>query len=130
MKKMADEWNVGVLISSHKLEDIETICNRILFLEKGTIFEEQQFSNKSQYILKLVFDTPAELTTFVNYQELGRIIYSSEKTIKIETEVENAEVFQLLNQLGIRLIDFTVEKKTLREAYMNKFRGEYHDTKY
>ncbi|WP_269410969.1 hypothetical protein [Lentibacillus daqui] len=127
---MADEWNVGVLISSHKLEDIETICNRILFLEKGTIFEEQQFSNKSQYILKLVFDTPAELTTFVNYQELGRIIYSSEKTIKIETEVENAEVFQLLNQLGIRLIDFTVEKKTLREAYMNKFRGEYHDTKY
>src|SRR5699024_12124552 len=41
-KKMAKKWNVGILISSHKLEDIETSCDRILFLEKGTILEEKQ----------------------------------------------------------------------------------------
>ncbi|ENH97651.1 ABC transporter, ATP-binding protein [Gracilibacillus halophilus YIM-C55.5] len=129
LKKMANKWNVGVLISSHKLEDIETICDRILFLEKGTILEEQQFSNKNQYILKLAFDNYADLATFIDHQELGRIIHSSEKTntIKIETTAENTEVFQFLNQLGIKLIDFTTEKKTLRNIYMNKVRGEYHD---
>lgn len=123
LRKMASEWNVGVLISSHKLEDIETICDRVLFLEKGTILEEQQFSNKNLYILKLVFDNPTELATFIEHQEFGSIIHSSEKTIKIETAAESTEVFQFLNQLGITLIDFTAEKKTLRNVYMTKLRG-------
>lgn len=130
LKKMANEWNVGVLISSHKLEDIETICNRVLFLEKGTIFEEQQLNDKSQSVIKLVFDTSADLSAFINYQEFGRIIHSSGKTVKIETKAENAEVLQFLNQLGIRLIDFTTKKKTLRDVYINKLRGEHHDAKY
>jgi ABC-2 type transport system ATP-binding protein len=130
LKKMANEWNIGVLISSHKLEDIETVCNRVLFLEKGIIFEDQQFSDRSRHILKLVFDNPTDLTVFSDYQKFGSVIHSSEKTIKIETTAENTEVFQLLNQLGINLIDFAAEKKTLRNAYINKFRGEYHDTKH
>jgi ABC-2 type transport system ATP-binding protein len=107
LRKMANEWKIGVLISSHKLEDIETVCDRVLFLEKGTLFEEKQFSNKSQYILKLVFENSTELATFTEHQKFGSIIHSSEKTIKIETTAENTEVFQFLNQLGIRLIDFT-----------------------
>ena len=124
LKKMAKERNVGVLISSHKLEDIENVCNRVLFLEKGNILDEQQFSNKSQHILKLVFDSPTELATFIDHQKFGRIIHSSEKTIEIETAADNAEVFQFLNKLDIRLIDFTTEKKTLRNVYMSKLGGE------
>lgn len=130
LRKMANEWNVGVLISSHKLEDIETICDRVLFIEKGTILGEQEFSDRSEYILKLVFDNPTELATFIGNQEFGSIIQSSEKTVQLETTAENNEIFQFLNQLGIRVIDFVAEKKTLRNVYMNKFRGEYHDTKY
>ncbi|MDR9798302.1 ABC transporter ATP-binding protein [Aeribacillus pallidus] len=130
LRKIANEWNVGVLISSHKLEDIETICDRVLFLEKGTILGEQQISKRSPYILKLVFDNPTDLATFIEYQEFGSIIHSSERTIQIETTAENSEIFQFLNRLGIRLIDFTAEKKTLRNVYMSKFRGEYHEIKY
>ncbi|KXZ13171.1 ABC transporter ATP-binding protein [Bacillus nakamurai] len=130
LRKMANEWNVGVLISSHKLEDIETICDRVLFLEKGTISGEQQFSKESQSILKLVFDNPTDLATFIENQEFGSIIHSSERTIQIETTAENTEIFQFLNELEVRLIDFTAEKKTLRNVYMNKLRGEDHDTEY
>lgn len=130
LRKMANEWNVGILISSHKLEDIETICDRVLFLEKGTISGEQQFSKTSQYIVKLVFDNQTDIATFIENQKFGNIIHSGEKTIQIETAAENTEIFQFLNQLGIKLIDFTAEKKTLRNVYMNKLRGENHDIKY
>src|SRR5699024_4892266 len=129
-KKMANKWNVGIFISSHKLEDIETICDRILFLEKGTILEEKQLNNKNQYIIKLVFDKTSDLETFINRQEFGHIIYSNDKTIKIESTAKNTEVFQFLNQLGIKLIDFNTEKKTLRNVYMHKLGGEHHETKY
>ncbi|WEZ05112.1 ABC transporter ATP-binding protein [Bacillus subtilis] len=130
LRKMATVRNIGILISSHKLEDIETICDRVLFIEKGTISDEQQFSKESQSILKLVFDNPTDLATFIESQEFGSIIHTSERTIQIETTAENTEIFKLLNQLKIRLIDFTAEKKTLRNVYMNKLRGEDHDTKY
>ncbi|GLI89454.1 ABC transporter ATP-binding protein [Bacillus subtilis] len=130
LRKMATVWNIGILISSHKLEDIETICDRVLFIEKGTISDEQQFSKESQSILKLVFDNPTDLATFIESQEFGSIIHTSERTIQIETTAENTEIFKFLNQLKIRLIDFTAEKKTLRNVYMNKLRGEDHDTKY
>ncbi len=40
LRKMADERNVGILISSHKLEDIEAVCDRVLFIEDGAIAAE------------------------------------------------------------------------------------------
>ncbi|MCM3003309.1 ABC transporter ATP-binding protein [Priestia koreensis] len=126
LKKMARERNVGILISSHKLEDIENVCNRVLFLEKGNIVEEQQVNNKRHHILKLVFNTPIELAKFIHHQEFGTVIYSSENTVEIETEADNADVFQFLNQLDIKVIDFTTEKKTLRNVYMSKLGGGYH----
>lgn len=130
LKRMANDWNIGVLISSHKLEDIETICDRVLFIEKGMILGEQQVSERSKSILTLVFDTPLELATFIEHQTFGRIIDSIETTIQLETTAKNQEIFRFLNHLSIRLIDFNAEKKTLRNVYLNKFRGDAHDPKY
>lgn len=44
LKKLAMETNLGILISSHKLEDIEVICDRILFLENGILIGEEKIS--------------------------------------------------------------------------------------
>ncbi|MED3552712.1 ABC transporter ATP-binding protein [Cytobacillus praedii] len=130
LRRMADEWNVGILISSHKIEDIEAICDRVLFLEDGVIADEQQFIKNKQRTLTLVFENSVDLAAFASKQHFGSVIHSGDKDIQIETAVENAEIFKMVNQLGVRLIDFTAEKKTLRSVYMNKFRGEYHDTQY
>ncbi|NIK75320.1 ABC-2 type transport system ATP-binding protein [Paenibacillus castaneae] len=130
LRSMAEEWNVGILISSHKLEDIEAICDRVLLLEDGTIAGEQHFIKNEQRTLTLVFDNSVDLAAFAKKQHFGKVIHSGDKDIQIETVVENAEIFEMLNRLGVRLIDFTAEKKTLRSVYMNKFRGEYHVTQY
>ncbi|WP_057762058.1 ABC transporter ATP-binding protein [Cytobacillus praedii] len=130
LRRMADEWGVGILISSHKLEDIEAICDRVLFLKDGVVADEQQFIKNKQRTLTLVFENSVDLAAFASNQHFGSVIHSGDRDIQIETAVENAEIFKLVNQLGVRLIDFTAEKKTLRSVYMNKFRGEYHDTQY
>lgn len=130
LRRMADEWNVGILISSHKLEDIEAICDRVLFLEDGTIADEQHFIKNKQRTLTLVFENSVDLATFAMKQHFGSIIHSGDNDIQIETVVENAEIFEMINRLGVRLIDFAAEKKTLRSVYMKKFRGEYHDTQH
>lgn len=126
LKKMAKERNIGILISSHKLEDIESVCSRVLFLENGVIQEEQQVSDQNHYLVKLVFDTPKELATFQKHQEFGTILRSSDTSVEFETTTNTADVFQFVNKLGIRLNDFTTEKKTLRNVYMNKMGGAKH----
>lgn len=127
LRRMASEQNIGILISSHKLEDIETICDRVLFLEKGTLLGEQQFNGESPYIMTFVFDDGAELATFKEHQEFGNIIYSSGKTIQLETTIESAKIFECINKLKINLVDFKAERKTLRDVYMNKVGGENYD---
>ncbi|MDX8365678.1 ABC transporter ATP-binding protein [Cytobacillus sp. IB215665] len=130
LRRMADERNVGILISSHKLEDIETICDRVLFLDNGAIAGEQHFKKIKQRTISLVFENSVDLATFASKQHFGNVIHSGDKDIRIETTVDNAEVFEMVNRLGLKLIDFTSEKNTLRNVYMNKFRGEYHDIQY
>lgn len=130
LRKMADERNVGILISSHKLEDIEAVCDRVLFIEDGAIAAEQNFLQEEQRMIRLVFHNPDDLAEFTSEQHFGRVIYSGDKDIQFETAAENAEIFHMLNRLGIQLTDFTAEKKTLRSVYMNKFRGENHDHQY
>lgn len=130
LRLLANEQNVGILISSHKLEDIETICDRFIFLEKGNVIGEQQFSNDKQVSLKLVFESSTDLERFIEHQEFGNIIEANNTTVLIETNSDNSDIFKFLNQLGIRLVDFIAEKKTLRNVYMNKFRGEHNDTEY
>ncbi|HDA1964757.1 TPA: ABC transporter ATP-binding protein, partial [Staphylococcus aureus] len=41
LKKIAQKQNIGILISSHKLEDIENVCDRFLFLKDGKISREE-----------------------------------------------------------------------------------------
>lgn len=125
---MAVERNIGILVSSHKLGDIEAICDRVLFLEDGTIAGEQHLTKNEQRMLTLVFENSVDLATFTSKQHVGSVIHSGDNEIQIETVAENAEIFEMINRLGIRLVDFAAERKTLRSVYMNKFRGEYHDT--
>lgn len=73
LRRMADERNVGILISSHKLEDIEAICDRVLFLEAGTIAGEQHFIKNKQRTFTLVFDNSVDLATFASKQHFGSV---------------------------------------------------------
>lgn len=48
LKKIVKEKNIGVFISSHKLEDIELICDRIIFLNNGKLekLNSREYKNR------------------------------------------------------------------------------------
>ena len=47
IKDITNEFNMRVLISSHKLEDIELICDRAVFLRDGKFVEDIDMKNTS-----------------------------------------------------------------------------------
>lgn len=127
LRRMADEWKVGVLLSSHKLEDIEAICDRVLFLDGGVIAGEQHCTRTERRIVTLVFDNSSDLAAFAGNHQLGSIVRSGGNELQLDTVADNTEIFGTINRLGVRLLNFSEEKQTLRHVYMNKFRGEPYD---
>lgn len=124
LKKLAIKTDLGILISSHKLEDIEIICDRILFLENGVLIGEETINQSSQNIIKIIFSNNDDLTMFINKQELGNIYNVTQDTLTLQTSLNSSDVFTLLEELNIFIIDCHTEKNTLRNIYLDKFGGE------
>ena len=86
LKKLAIETNLGILISSHKLEDIEIICDKILFLEKGILIGEETINQSSQNLIQIIFSNNNDLNMFINKQKLGNVFNVTQDTLTLQTK--------------------------------------------
>ena len=120
LKKIVKEKNIGVFISSHKLEDIELICDRIIFLNNGKLEKLNSREYKNRIIHKLIFRDKNDVDLFLKNQNIGIITESQDDFIKIETSCSYSELMDLINKLNISLLDYSYEQKTLRDIYINK----------
>lgn len=120
LKKIVKEKNIGVLISSHKLEDIELICDRIIFLNNGKLEKLNSREYKNRIIHKLIFRDKNDVDLFLKNQNIGIITESQDGFIKIETSCSYSELMDLINKLNISLLDYSYEQKTLRDIYIDK----------
>lgn len=120
LKKIVKEKNIGVFISSHKLEDIELICDRIIFLNNGKLEKLNSREYKNRIIHKLIFREKNDVDLFLKNQNIGIITESQDDFIKIETSCSYSELMDLINKLNISLLDYSYEQKTLRDIYIDK----------
>ena len=125
LKTLAQERNIGILISSHKLEDIESICSRVLFLEDGQLHEET-LHETAYSLVTLQVATRSESDVFQRSQQIGKVLRAHETTFELETRKTTQEIFKELQNLGIQLVDFSTERQTLRSVYMKKSGGAKH----
>ena len=125
LKTLAKERNIGILISSHKLEDIESICSRVLFLEDGQLHEET-LHETAYSLVTLQVATRSESDVFQRSQQIGKVLRAHETTFELQTRKTTQEIFKELQNLGIQLVDFSTEKQTLRSVYMKKSGGAKH----
>ena len=86
LKNISQKQNIGILISSHKLEDIEEICDRFLFLKDGKISREETKNTKNINIINLAFIDKSDLEKFESTQKFGQIISNDSNTLKLKTK--------------------------------------------
>ncbi|MGT2887120.1 ABC transporter ATP-binding protein [Streptococcus didelphis] len=120
LKNIVKEKNIGVFISSHKLEDIELICDRIVFLNNGKLEKLNSREYKNRIIHKLIFRDKNDVDLFLKNQNIGIITESQDDFVKIETSYSYSELMDLINKLNISLLDYSYEQKTLRDIYIDK----------
>ena len=79
LKNLALHENVGILISSHKLEDIEEICERVLFLENGLLTFQKVGKDSHNCLFEIAFSSATDKVIFLTKQEFGDIVQELKK---------------------------------------------------
>lgn len=126
IKDITNEFNMKVLISSHKLEDIELICDRAVFLRDGKLVEDIDMKNTSSQEYTSISFNENDVEKAKHY--LSSKSYDSikkDESILIIPKLDNYQ--NLLKDLAnINIFPTKIEDKisTLRDTYFNINKGE------
>ncbi|MCG1058246.1 ABC transporter ATP-binding protein [Staphylococcus epidermidis] len=126
IKDITNEFNMRVLISSHKLEDIELICDRAVFLRDGKFVEDIDMKNTSSQEYTSISFNEIDVEKAKNH--LSSKSHGSIKkngNILIIPKLDNYQ--NLLKDLAnINIFPTKIEDKisTLRDTYFNINKGE------
>jgi ABC-2 type transport system ATP-binding protein len=119
--------NKTVLFSSHILQEVEAICDRVIIINKGEIVADDQLINlqKSRgdkHVVVVQFKEPAESSLFENIAEVENIQTASGSTFKLQTsnpELVRKKILELAVQHNLNIVSLQSEKQSLEEVFRN-----------
>lgn len=125
LKKLVFEENIGILISSHNLSELENICDKVCIIKSGEIIDEKDIKelksqnleecyiieNEDSYKVRKLISTKSEI---IDKQHI-KIFTSKEQVPKIVKKLEKNDV-----------LIYTITKKdiSLEEAFLKEIGGE------
>ncbi|OAS88754.1 MULTISPECIES: ABC transporter ATP-binding protein [Metabacillus] len=130
LRKLANENEVSIIISSHILSEIELICDSVLVMDEGKCIErgllselQNGTSTKHLYTFKVLNAENIKSILQTKYEN-DRIHFQS-NGFSIELEVEEvAKINKLLVTAGINVIGIERIGSPLEELFLQRLRGE------
>ena len=123
LKELALKENVGIIVSSHNLSDLESFCNKIVIIKNGEIVETNNLTNikkvEESYIIELDDISKIKDVEFEKIDENNIRIHINKKEIP--------EVIKKLVQNDIKIYMVKEETITLEDAFLRKTGGNIID---
>ncbi|WP_050608192.1 ABC transporter ATP-binding protein [Clostridium niameyense] len=120
IKYIAREKKTAILISSHILSEIELICDKVAFIQKGKIikFESLKKENKDTINMAFVTSKLEELKIFFNKKNYNYKILGEDK-LQLEINPKNLDDLVLnIGRENIPLRGVYEVKESLEEKYL------------
>ena len=118
--KLKEQENMTILISSHNLKELETICNKITIIKQGKILSINDINiltkKNNNYLFEL--DTIKINNILDNYKIINNNI--------IELSIEKDDIPKIVRKLtdnNIKIYMIKEKSLTLEEAYLLKTEG-------
>ncbi|EQB90397.1 ABC-2 type transport system ATP-binding protein [Clostridium punense] len=125
IKHIAKEKNTAVLISSHILSEIELMCDKVVFIQKGEIIKVENLEQEGKSSSKVAFVTSKldKLEQFFNTKNISHQVTSKEE-LQAEVDIKELEDLILsISKADIPLRSVHEVKESLEEKYL-KTMGE------
>lgn len=126
--KLATEENMGILISSHNLAELESFCNKVCIIKNGVIVENSSLdsvkkaASSGNYIIEV--DNSSKAKTLLG--DIANII--DDTHISVNSDRENiSEIVKKLVLQEIKIYSLQEKIVTLEDAFLKKTGGNVID---
>ena len=131
LKQYQQENGTTILFTSHYMQEVEQLCDRVALLHKGKILQ----INTAKKLMELIKHQTAELTFLNSSPKISGILAKYNiKILRVQAgayllEVSATEhiLYKAINKLfqaGFRLKDLSIHKPTLEDLFIRVARGE------
>lgn len=130
LSKLIAEKDLSILISSHKLDEIEKICNKIIFINNGNILltEDVKSIRNSTHKFKVYTDMKKEcINIFYDNSDILNIAEFPEGVIITYKANSLRKIIEILIYQGIEFTNLITISKTLEERYLDILGGALND---
>lgn len=121
-----------VLFSSHILQEVEAICDRVIIINKGNLVADDNLNNLQQsrnniHVVIVKFKEPVDKTLLQNLNEVSKVEESqtsnqltSQGSFKIQTsnpEIVRKQIIELSIQHNLNIISLQSEEQSLEDIF-------------
>src|SRR3989441_3991864 len=131
IRRFVAEYNrrsgATILLTSHYMDDVVALCKRVIVIHRGTLLYDGPLADLAERMApyKVIVATlhdgaAADLSVYgtVVARDEGRI------TLKVDRQIAPERAARLVNDLGDRLTDISVEDPPIEEVIDRVFSGE------
>lgn len=119
--------NKTVLFSSHILQEVEAICDRVIIINKGVLVADDnlvtlQQGNKNNHIILVEFKEPFEIALLQGLNEVENVEQSQPHHFKLQTsnpEIVRKQLFELALQHNLNIVSLQSENRSLEDIFRN-----------
>ena len=112
---MAHKQNVPVLFSSHDLDDVDEICDRVVMISKGNKQLDQPLEHKQTYTVKIECTISDDIKRSL-MEKCGELSFFEDK-IMFQDETLIIDIQKILLQKGHYICGFSVQKNNLKSLF-------------
>lgn len=119
--------NKTVLFSSHILQEVESICDRVIIINKGNIVADDTLSslrsaNKTSHVIIVEFAEKVDVGVLKNLQGVIHAEEEKPSAFKLQTldpELVKKSLFSLSLENNLNIVSLRSEHKSLEDVFRN-----------
>lgn len=127
LKSLAKDENIGILISSHNLSELESFCTNVCIIKNGEIIEsttvkDVKKKDNASYLVSL--DKVDGIEEYLDKED----VVLDNKTIRVyKNKNDVSDFIKLLLDKDYKIFEFKLETLTLEDAFLEKAGGNKID---
>ena len=121
IRRLRDEHNLTVLLSSHLLNEVEQTCDRVAIIDHGRLLYQgtiEALIGKEKTV-KLTVDRLEEAYTILSTDPTLAVSRNGTQSLYVKMEDDQIpDVNRLLVQRGIRVMELSPQRETLEQVFL------------
>ena len=117
--------NKTVLFSSHILQEVEAICDRVIIINKGEIVADDKLStlqkgNKDKHVVIINFKEPVDRSLIEKIKDVESIEQLQTTNYKLQTsnpEIVRKQILEISLQNNLNIVSLQSENQSLEEIF-------------